>query len=323
MEREYLLDLDTYSAEMQDIIGRPPLMLERWYQFLVIVVILGAACGLLFFSCPDTITAPIEVVSTIPSANLYAKVSGSVRSIMVSNGQKVHKGTVIAEIDNRADYHHILLLKQQLEEWINGDISTKELQNAISQSKYQVGELVDDYSRYLQIMVGGAAVTNLEIRAATSSMLESIRSWMDKYLLLSPIEGIVQLINIVGVRQYVTAGTLLCYVTPDSQGAFVGKALIAANYRSKISQGQHCAINIIGFPSEDYGSLDGNVEHLYYSSMPEGRFLVDISLPANLVTNTGKIIPLEEHATGQVTIMVKDRRLWELIAKPLLSFVHN
>ena len=147
-------------------------------------------------------------------------------------------------------------------------------------------------------------------------MLASIESWEQTFLLVSPIEGTVTFNTVWTNHQFVTAGDKVFAVVPKQQGAFIGKIQSPAEFSGKIRTGQRVNIKLSGFPYMEYGTLQGTVEAI--SLMPEGNnYTVDIALPRELTTNTGKILNFTGELSGQAEIVTDDRSLFERILSPL------
>lgn len=107
--------MELRSEEFQEILGQVPSWILRrgiTLIFLIILIILiGSAC----FRYPDTITTTMTLTGTTPATTLIARTSGKIKELNIIDKQKVLKGDYLAVIENAANTHDILVLKQYIE----------------------------------------------------------------------------------------------------------------------------------------------------------------------------------------------------------------
>lgn len=107
--------MELRSEEFQEILGQVPSWILRrgiTLIFLIILIILiGSAC----FRYPDTITTAMTLTGTTPATTLIARTSGKIKELNIIDKQKVLKGDYLAVIENAANTHDILVLKQYIE----------------------------------------------------------------------------------------------------------------------------------------------------------------------------------------------------------------
>ena len=129
------------SEEIQDIMERTPGWMMRWgitlfFAFLVLLV--GTSW---FIQYPDVITTSIIITSEHPPLNLVAESTGKLKCLFVKDKEKVDSNTVLALIDNPADYVQVQLLKSMISD-------TSFLNNPLP--AYQLGEIQNTYSAFKQ-----------------------------------------------------------------------------------------------------------------------------------------------------------------------------
>jgi multidrug resistance efflux pump len=103
------------SEEVQEILSFVPNWMIRWGMTLVFLIILMLIIISWFVKYPDVITAEVVVTTKIPPEKIYAKSTGQIESLLVSNNSKVTKNTIIGVIENSGNYKDILLLKSILD----------------------------------------------------------------------------------------------------------------------------------------------------------------------------------------------------------------
>ncbi len=99
------------SEAVQDILTAVPNWMIRWGNTLMMVLLVL----FLILSCvikyPDSIEATALVTTEIPPQQEYAKVSGKLKHILVSNAEMVKESQDLAVIENTANYQDIVHLK--------------------------------------------------------------------------------------------------------------------------------------------------------------------------------------------------------------------
>lgn len=103
-------NINLRSANIEEILGRPPGWLVRWgtgILFLVIVILLA---GSSIFSYPDIVRAPVVITKENPPSVLVARASGRPEAIFISDGAQVKKTDTLAVIENPARYQDIFTL---------------------------------------------------------------------------------------------------------------------------------------------------------------------------------------------------------------------
>lgn len=104
-------DINLRSEEVQEILSYIPHWMIRWGITLIAVIVFL----LLFFSWlikyPDLVVAEATLTSYNPPDRVYARTTGRLDSILVSDNNQVKKGQALAIIENTADYASILYLK--------------------------------------------------------------------------------------------------------------------------------------------------------------------------------------------------------------------
>ena len=111
MEKEELSKIEIRSEEVQEILGKPPRWIIRSGITVILVVVLSILAGSWFFKYPDIITSQITLITENPPATLQAKSSGKITQIFYKENSNVQKDSVIAIIENTANYNDIKKLK--------------------------------------------------------------------------------------------------------------------------------------------------------------------------------------------------------------------
>jgi multidrug resistance efflux pump len=140
-----------------------------------------------------------------------------------------------------------------------------------------------------------------------------VKEWELSYVLKSSIEGQVSFLQIWTANQTISAGENVFSIIPVLEKGYVGKVKAAAQNSGKIQLGQLVNIRLANFPYREFGILKGKVSNISLMPDKDGNLLLDISLPENLKTNYGKVIPFQQEMIGSAEIITEDLRLLERI----------
>ncbi len=123
------------SDEVQEILGRPPRGIVRWGITVVMGVVVGLVVGSYFVKYPDVVEATITVSSENLPADVVARTSGKIDTLMVEEQQEVREGEMLAMLENTASLDDVLLLKERVDSVVDGEA-------------LRLGELQEAYAAY-------------------------------------------------------------------------------------------------------------------------------------------------------------------------------
>ncbi len=144
------------SEERSDAIimlwGNTSPWLLRWGTASFFIMLLGLISLTFIIEYPDTIPAQIEITTPIPPATIHAMSNGKIINLLVNDNQEVESGTILAIIDNSANFEDLQQVKNQLD----GSDTTK-----IESSK-NLGEIQADYNAYYYAVMEYEKFTELQ-----------------------------------------------------------------------------------------------------------------------------------------------------------------
>ncbi|MDN5213735.1 HlyD family efflux transporter periplasmic adaptor subunit [Fulvivirgaceae bacterium BMA12] len=108
-------NLEEYSEEIQEIMGYVPRWVVRWGVTVFFSIFLVTIAGSYFFKFPVVVSTPLVLTTINPPAPLICKSSGRIAKWYISDGEDVYRQKVIALLENSANYTHIKLLDNLLE----------------------------------------------------------------------------------------------------------------------------------------------------------------------------------------------------------------
>jgi len=115
LKPEEIEKIELRSAEVQEILSRPPKWIVRWGITIIFIIIIVIITGSWFFKYPDIISADIVLTTENPPAPVVAKSDGKLQNLFVSDNDMAKKGQVLGVIESPADYTSIKALKEQLD----------------------------------------------------------------------------------------------------------------------------------------------------------------------------------------------------------------
>jgi hypothetical protein len=110
-------------------------------------------------------------------------------------------------------------------------------------------------------------------------------------------------------NQNVNNGDIVFSVVPTNQTMVVGKMLLPAKGSGKVQVGQRANIRLNNFPDQEFGYLEGIVEHISDIPDPNGNYVVELRFPKGLITNYGIELPSDRQLMGSAEIITEDIRL--------------
>jgi len=167
------------------------------------------------------------------------------------------------------------------------------------------GSLLDLRKDY----VDNESIYLLQLRTATEQLRMELNSWERNFLLVSPIDGTVNLMGYWSNNQNVGVGEIVFSVVPTVQTLPVCKMLMPAQGSGKVLVGQRANVRLNNFPDQEFGYLEGRVEHISDTPDPDGMYVVEIRFPKGLVTNYGVQLPISRQMQGNAEIITEDIRL--------------
>jgi len=143
--------IDIRSEEVHEILGATPHWIIRTGISIIFAVVIALLLGSWFFKYPDVITSQISLTTENPPASLQALTSGKITELFYIENQEVKRSSIIAIIENTANYKHIAYLSSVIDtitdvRWLNNTLNLNlgELQTAYS----AFSRLVKDFKIY-------------------------------------------------------------------------------------------------------------------------------------------------------------------------------
>jgi len=165
---------------------------------------------------------------------------------------------------------------------------------------------------------------NIQIKLleAIENLLSMIEAWEQKFVLKTPVNGMVTFSNIWNVNHNVTSGEKVMTVVPDSTSAMIGRMKLPLKGSGKVKPGLEVNIRFSNYPPSEYGIVKGRIDQI--SLVPEDNYyFVEVSLCDGLETSYGKTLEFHPEMQGDAEIITEDQRLLVRILRPLKALFKN
>ena len=103
--------IELRSEEVQEVLSAVPNWMIRWGNTLVLFLILGLLAITWVVKYPDVIAAEAMITTQFPPQKEYAKISGKVEAILVTDNQLIAAHTPLAIIENSANFKDVFSLQ--------------------------------------------------------------------------------------------------------------------------------------------------------------------------------------------------------------------
>jgi HlyD family secretion protein len=199
------------------------------------------------------------------------------------------------------------LLRENIElQQVRLDYSEKSIELA---EKHQ---LLEDY-RITKVEEREKLVAAL--RESFLNLRAQINLWVNTYLLVSPVEGIVSFTKFWSANQSVTKDEPVVSIVPLETGNYLGRINLKMLRSGKVKTGQLVNIKLSGYPYLEYGMVRGIIKSK--SLVPSGdSYVIEIALPDGLMTLYGKKLDFTQNMQGTAEIITENTRLLQKIVNP-------
>lgn len=153
------------------------------------------------------------------------------------------------------------------------------------------------------------------------SLASQIENWKQRYLLTAPIDGHVALLKFWSENQYVQMSDPIITITTE-QSKLIGKVKTSHLGAGKIRPEQMVNIELSSYPAFEFGQIIGVVKSI--STVPDDKgYMVDVTLPAELITTYGHKIPYSPDLIGNAKIITQKKRLLERFTEKIMFAFHT
>ncbi len=216
-----------------------------------------------------------------------------------------HKGLYEKGVISQQEYENKKL------EALSSERNTKTLGASISQIREAIGG-ARKTSKETEISRTREEIQLLKTTIqAFNQLKQAIKDWENTFVFKSEINGKVSFMNYWDENQSVFQGDLVFTIIPSNDLDYVAKLKTPSQNSGKIEPGQFANVKLENYPETEFGILKGRVESISITPDKDGFYLVDVSLPKEMITSYGKEIEFKQEMRGVAEIITEDLRLLE------------
>jgi HlyD family secretion protein len=209
--------------------------------------------------------------------------------------ESLAKEKVISSLDYRNEKSKLIAKQLSLPQ-INAAIIANESQQ--NEKQKEIAELENQVSVQKSIFI-----------QSLQTFSSHIQEWEYKYALKAPISGRVSFAGFFQENQQIKNGQTIFIVHPKNSNAYVEMLIPQYNF-GKVKTGQEVILKFQAYPSEQFGSVRGQIDYINTSSTDSG-FWAKVILPKGLNTSYDHSLQYQNGLLAQADIITEKRSLLE------------
>ncbi|MGA9177497.1 MAG: efflux RND transporter periplasmic adaptor subunit [Desulfobacterales bacterium] len=237
-----------------------------------------------FYESVGTVSS--KIVSTISS-----KLMGSVRDVLVREGDQVKKGDLLANIDNRQVSAMFRQAKAALAEARRAETAASagaelaiatytRYQNLMKDESTSPQEFDEIKSRYQQAQAGLAAAKQ-RVKQAQAGLSSALVSAKDA-VILAPYDGTIRA-KLIDVGDLAAPGKPL--FTLETTGNYIVELMLPEQYIHSVGLNQEVTVTVSAL---DNKTITGNVSEIFPAADAKSRsFLIKVKIPVDKALRSG------------------------------------
>ncbi|MCO6488863.1 MAG: hypothetical protein J5I98_10620 [Phaeodactylibacter sp.] len=195
------------------------------------------------------------------------------------------------------------------------------IESSIKSKELDIEGIRSEMSGVRQVTKEGHQEAAIALRESFQKLQKEMEEWKRRYVISSPIDGIVSFnLESISEQQYVEGGREIGVVVPMIRQKTKGFVQVDMSRAGKIRPGQKVIVKLDSYSYAEYGAIEATVEKK--SQVPiDGNIIVEIGFKEDLVTTLGKRIEPSREMKGEATIITNDKRFIERIFERVRSKV--
>lgn len=204
-------------------------------------------------------------------------------------------------------------LRKTKEEVLALEREIQTIESEIKNKEFEVQTINNEISGVRRGSIESTSTAFTQLKDSFVRLQNAIKDWEKRYLITSPINGIVLIPNeAIGEQQFVSRETELMMVVPLVETETIGKMNMSLNGSGKVKRGQQVIIKFDSYPFHEFGAVIGEVSRK--GRVPSGETIpIEISFPNGMITTAGKSIESDREMLGTAEIITVDKRFIERV----------
>jgi len=161
-----------------------------------------------------------------------------------------------------------------------------------------------------------------KLHKSQDDLLIALERWKETYLLIATSAGTLNYMRDWSRENLIKNLECIFTITPIDPGGYKAKIVIPAIGIEKVKLGQQVNIKLEGYPSTEYGLLQGIVGTI--SNIPtEKGYPAIVNLPSEVITSCGFKINSERELSGTAEIVIENKSVFDRLINPFKSLLKN
>ena len=214
---------------------------------------------------------------------------------------------------------------------LNSLQNMNQLQKEQEQSIQFASELEAQKAQLLVEQKEKEQTLTINLYAAIHELKNQISLWKQKYTIIAPAAGRVEMLGFRKENDFVQAREEIFAILP-AINPVSAQVLIPSSGAGKVVPGQEVIIKLDDFPYLEFGTINGRVQSISMLNNPTqelsaqqkiNTYQVVVELPEQLKTNYGTSLSFKHDIKGMAQILVKKRKLIERLFDNLKYLVRE
>lgn len=193
--------------------------------------------------------------------------------------------------------------RQEESKFLNKQMALPQLEAAVLSNETQSREKLKE----IQQLDHDVSQQEVLFRQAIQSLKSSVDDWKKKFVIQSPIDGKVSSVIRLQENQFLQAGMLIGYISPDDAHFYTEAHLPQGNF-GKVDTGLHVQLRFDAYPYQEVGFVEGTLDYISNIATDSG-FYATIKLDNGLITNNHKTITYKNGLKADAIVITRQMRL--------------
>ena len=203
--------------------------------------------------------------------------------------------------------------------YLDKKLSLNDIDIQLRLNEVKIKELSKELSNFKLLREQKLQQLKISVLSSHSELISKIDDWKRKHLLLAPTDGYVSFTKFWSRNQNIKHDEI-AVVVANNNTDIIGKIHVPHRGVGKIALGQKVYIELENYPAVEYGKILGEINTI--SNIPDQLgYLVDVSLPKELITSYGIKLSFTPNLKGRAKIITKEKRLLERFFENIIYFL--
>lgn len=173
MAKKNYVEEDIHSEDLQEIITKPPSwLMKRGISFILLTLLIIFSLSV-FIRYPEMVPVSMKFNTSNAPKALVSKINGNLVTILINEGQWVEKQADIAYLESIGDHKQVISILERLRRIRNEGASVNELEDLVSPTELNLGELQSSYQNFYLAYLNYKAVNRDGIFLKRKSFLQN------------------------------------------------------------------------------------------------------------------------------------------------------